>query len=181
MITNKLNIKKTNKANQIVVWGLFVLFCFNGVFSFIFFEIKLQSIRHEVKEKIIGQIPDNQLVEIIKPIGFDEHEFEHEGIMYDVVEKKEQNGKVILLCFADLNETELNHKLDKQIELNLDKNPVKNGKNQKIIDFVKTVYDEFQIPRFEFKNHFSHSKNPFIYLIFIKKITLSILSPPPQF
>ncbi|MCU0326271.1 MAG: hypothetical protein MUF45_13600 [Spirosomaceae bacterium] len=177
---------ETNKKTLIIlqkslVWFLFGLFVFNNFISFIFLESQLIIARKEVKEKIISKISKNHLVEITKPLGFDEYEFELDGIMYDVVEKQEKGGQLVLLCFADLNETELNHKLDKQIEKNLDSNPIKNGKNKKIIDFVKIFYEEVFFEKISFLDCQSATKTNYEYHQFSGDITISIPLPPPKY
>ena len=48
----------------------------------------------------------------------EENEFRFKGEMYDVVERKEVNGKFLLLCIPDKKETQLLHEFQKQTEKN---------------------------------------------------------------
>lgn len=180
MLKPETNKKTPFLLQKSLVWFLFCLFIFNNFISFLFLESQIIIARKEVKEKIISKIPKNHLVEIIKPLGFDEHEFELDGIMYDVVEKKESDGQLVLLCFADLNETELNHKLDKQIEKNLDSNPIKNGKDKKIIDYVKVIYDEVFFENISFLIYQSATKSNFKYHQSSSEVSINTPSPPPK-
>jgi hypothetical protein len=99
--------------------------------------------------------------------------------MYDVVRQKTINGKVILLCFEDKKETQLNHTIDASIKRDFSKNPL--GKNQqKLIDFLHQIYISSNIPHFLFfaqntnNQYFTYKSRLLFEIIFI-------ISPPPQF
>ncbi len=174
---NKPTVKSTIvKFLAIVLFGIFII---NTSLCFIFFEVKRMAIRHEIKHNTLQQLTDNQLVVFSKNENFDKEEFEHNGIMYDVVRQETVNGKEILLCFEDKKETQLNRAVEASIKKDLANSPIKNTQ-QKLINFLKLSFIPFQEFTFYFLK--KPTSKQFFYLsqtIFLTFI--NVLSPPPDF
>jgi hypothetical protein len=174
---NKLQKKQT--FTQLLAGCLFAIFLINTIFCFIFFEVKRIAIRHEIKHKILQQLTDNQLVIFSKTENFDKDEFEHNGIMYDVVRQETINGKVVLLCFEDKKETQLNHSIEASVKKDLANSPIKNTQ-QKLINFLKLSFISFQKFTFSFLRK-PTSKQFYDFNKIIFSTFVNVLSPPPDF
>ncbi|MFN3490044.1 MAG: hypothetical protein ACK4YV_12965 [Emticicia sp.] len=174
--SNKPSLK--NQYHRLLAGGLFVIFLINSIGCFIYFEIKRKSIRHEIKHSILHKLPDSQLVRIINNDYNDKDEFEINGIMYDVMRKEVRDGQIILWCFEDKKETELNRSIESLVKKDVANNPIK--KTQKIlINFLKTPLDILEKPLFVFQLKVnSHIK--FFFTSLLSTIFLSVASPPPD-
>lgn len=168
-----------NQFRRLLAGGLFVIFLMNSIGSFIYFEIKRKSIRHEIKHSILHKLPDSQLIKIINTDYNDKDEFEMNGIMYDIMRKEVHNGQVILWCFEDKKETELNRSIESLVKKDMANSPIK--KTQKIlINFLKTPLSIFEKPLFIFQlKRNLHTK--FTFTSSLSMIFLSVASPPPDF
>jgi len=80
---------------------------------------KKAQVRHEVKEQMVEGMDRAELVEI--RLGWaemgeleweHEKEFEYQGEMYDVVEKRVEGGEMVFLCWPDQQESALNRQLE---------------------------------------------------------------------
>lgn len=175
--SNKPIVKSTIVKFLAIV--LFVIFIINTTLCFIFFEVKRMSIRHEIKHNILKQLPDNQLVRFTKNKDFKKDEFEFNGVMYDVVRRETINSKVILHCFEDKKETQLNHAIEASVKKKLANSPIKNTQ-QKLINFIKIPFTSFESYAFYFNKKFSSKRsfNPIEVSITAIKV---IPTPPPDF
>jgi hypothetical protein len=96
-----------------------------GYFSY--FEVSKVKISNEVKTFIKNGVPKDQLVPFIfsiqdyQNLKWKKHlkEFKYKDHLYDVVDKKNKNGKVILSCLSDIKETNLFHNLDQLVSKKL--------------------------------------------------------------
>jgi hypothetical protein len=96
-----------------------------GYFSY--FEISKMKISNEVKTYIKNGVPKDQLIPFtftvqeyqniqwIKPLK----EFKYKQHLYDVVDKKSENGQIILSCLSDVKETNLFQNLDQIVSKKL--------------------------------------------------------------
>lgn len=167
-----------NKCQRLLTWGIFVIFITNSIGCFVFFEIKRKSIRHEIKHCILHKLPDSQLVRIINNKYNNKDEFEINGIMYDVMRKEVIDSQVILLCFEDKKETELNRSIESLVKKDMANIPIK--KTQKIlINFLKTPLNILEKPLFIF-NFAIHSHKKSLFCSLLSTIFLSVASPPPD-
>ncbi len=167
-----------NKCHQLLAGGLFIIFLINSIGCFIYFEIKRKSIRHEIKHSILHKLPDSQLVRIINDDYNDKDEFETNGIMYDVMRKEVRNGQVILWCFEDKKETELNRSIESLIKNDMANSPIK--KTQKLLlNFLKTPLNILEKPLFIFKLK-TNPPTKFLFTLSLSTIFLSVTSPPPD-
>lgn len=175
--SNKPTVKSTIvKFLAMVLFGIFLI---NTTFCFIFFEVQRIAIRHEIKHNILRQLTDNQLVKFTKNKNFNKDEFEINGVMYDVVRQETINGKVILLCFEDKKETQLNHSIEASVKKDLANSPIKNTQ-QKLINFLKLPFTSFESISFYFSK-IVKSKRSFSLIEVIITTIKVIPSPPPDF
>ncbi|WP_255037799.1 hypothetical protein [Lacihabitans soyangensis] len=144
------------------------------------YTFKLYEVRYEVKEMLFKKIPKESLISIEKPLGFDNREFEYEGVMYDVVEVKIEKDKKILFCFADIKETELGLNFEKNLDFLWSKNPVRKDVSSKLVDFFKSILSYHKLPKFYI---FSLKINKVEFLSIITNTIeehFSIHLPPPE-
>lgn len=142
-------LRQKRTITQLIAGCLFSIFFLNSIVSFLVFEIKRREIRHEIKHGILNKLPDSQLFAFTIPENFDKNEFEYNGVMYDVIRKKSENGKVVFLCFEDRKETELNRSIEATVKNDLANSPIK--KTQKLlIKFIKTSFIPFDSFEFAF-------------------------------
>jgi len=173
---NKPSLK--NKCHQLLAGGLFVIFLTNSIGCFIYFEIKRKSIRHEIKHSILHKLSDSQLVRIINEEYNKKDEFEMNGIMYDVMRTEVHDSQVILWCFEDKKETELNHSIESLVKKDIANSPIK--KTQEIlIKFLKTPLNVLEKPFFTFQLKI-YLPTKFFFTSSLSTIFLSVSSPPPD-
>ncbi|MCU0433128.1 MAG: hypothetical protein MUC87_06730 [Bacteroidia bacterium] len=80
--------------------------------------------RHKVKSQILHSLPENRLIHIslsneqLATAEFkdDGKEIAWQGRMYDIVSVKAENGKIVLRCFDDTDETLLVWRMNKMNE-----------------------------------------------------------------
>ncbi len=109
-----------------------------------------------------------------------EWEFEYQGQMYDVVERKIDNDTTILICFWDQEETHLKNELRKLLVNHSNDQPWKKERQQRLQTFYKSLFAE---PYAEEKDVFSFSRSHKLnipYLIFPSDPERSPPSPPPD-
>lgn len=167
-----------NQFHRLLAGILFSIFLINSIGCFIYFEIKRKTIRHEIKHSILHKLPDSQLIRIINDDYIDKDEFELNGIMYDVMRKEVRDGQVIIWCFEDKKETELNRSIELLIKNDMANSPI--NKTQKIlINFLKTPLSILEKPLFIFRSKLNlHLK--FFFITSLTTIFLKVASPPPD-
>jgi hypothetical protein len=105
--------------------------------------------RHKVKHEILQAIPDHQLVDVVlSPTQVKNARFKDKGKeifwngrMYDIIKKRIENGKLILRCFDDGDETILALRAQKAGE-----ESSKNTFNTILRQFVLIGTDELSKP-----------------------------------
>ena len=176
-------IKKNRKINRIQIFSLWLflfIFLFKVFFSPLIYSLELTYIQYDVKENILQKIPDSTLVKIYKASDFDDHEFELDGKMYDVVRYEMNGDEKILYCFEDESETALNLNIKRALTLSLTHHPFQKDISLKIQNIINSVFSFMPFPAFNL------AKLPFSAIFLKLRITnfssrfLSILSPPPQ-
>ena len=115
------------KAAAILIL-LVIVFQMIGVF--LLFKAKQIEIRQEVKMRIKTGVPESELTvltfdtpKINELKWIKDYEFSYKGQMYDIVETRVVNNKIIYLCLPDYQETKLFKNLNKIVgnELGKDK------------------------------------------------------------
>ncbi len=148
--------------------------------------------RHEIKEEMIEFLknkPDDKLVTefridlndkktLDKFEWEEEHEFRLDGEMYDVIEKKAENGALIIRCVNDRKESDLVRAYQ---EINKDRQDNSSSKNPSAIlfklmgaNFIVLTHNEFL---------FSTNREIIFYDTFSDNIPsqcLDVLIPPPK-
>jgi hypothetical protein len=146
----------------------------------IVFYLQLRQVKSEMKSNI------NKLKssEIISVFSFEQtkaaelewkedHEFRFNGELYDVIEKRFENGKLIIRCISDKNET----KLIEDYKKNTEKNTPGNASLIQLLTshFTSTNFYIPLIPQKDFKNFLC------IYSFILTARTIDLLTPPPKF
>lgn len=155
--------------------------------TYSYLHIKNKAIRREIKWKIIEGIDRNELEiltftneEIDTELKWKhDHEFEYNGQMYDVVERKSEAGKVTFWCWLDHEETRLSKKLKYLLNDALGSDAQRKNRENKLIQFLKDLFynlidsnkwQDFGIDLNKFTAFSSSYTSPF----------LSVGSPPPD-
>lgn len=113
-----------------------------------------------------------------KPEWEDEHEFRLHGKMYDVIEKKEVDGKLVVRCISDDKETTLMAKYEDLLEKQLGKNS-----KERTASLIKLLTSPYTIPSSFFQTAFvdpirklSPHRQPEI-----ATVCRDVITPPPRF
>jgi hypothetical protein len=117
-------------VRKIIQFGFLLLFTYQLVGFFAFFEMERFFIRTEIKKAIKLSLPENQLIdfhftekEFTKLHWFESHEFTFNGRFYDVVRKSKTNGIWHFQCIDDSQESKLFASLSSACSENLTSTP----------------------------------------------------------
>lgn len=156
-----------------------------GVFSYL--SIEKKQVQKNVKRKIMNGIDKDELIymtfsreELSTKLNWKHSkEFELNGEMYDIVERKETQDSAFYWVWWDKEETELNRRVKRLAAEIFGQNPDHQEKNQVVQQFYKSLFFENQwgLDDKQFENS---SKNKFYYLKKRTQMHKEVLSPPPK-
>ena len=165
-----------------------LLFCFGAPFygTCFFLQHQKHVVKKEIKRQIIAGIDKKELVHL-KFSGSELHaelywehekEFEYAGEMYDVVKQKTIGDTIHFWCWPDHQETGLNQMLRKLVNDNFENNPVNKESQEKINNFLKSLYpvESFYWLSFLFQGKQSFS----VYISYYTSPFIPNSSPPPE-
>jgi hypothetical protein len=106
----------------------------------------------------------------------DGKEFELNDEMYDVIEKRTENGKIIIVCIGDKNETALIKKFEKL------RDEARGSAQSKSNTIEKLLFSSFFASDLSYLFVVDNQSSPqFVYPpSFISSINREVLTPPPQ-
>jgi len=145
------------------------------------FTIEQYRIKEEIKEKIINNLPDNEL-SIVKILSCDNEkitwleegkEFRFNGNMFDVVKVKKSAGVTYYYCFNDENESRLFLNLDKLVKDQTDNSQSKTTQKKQEITYY---FNEILFSQYLAETPIIYFNYPTSY----QSITREVLSPPPR-
>lgn len=112
------------------------------------------------------------------PVWENENEFSFKGEMYDVIEKKELNGNLVISCISDKKETSLIKDFEKDLSGNTS-NKNSNGNADQLIKLLTMPYLAF--PN-QTNLHYQVCLQvyPGHYSLHFSQHNQDILTPPPQ-
>lgn len=107
-----------------------------------------REVRHEVKEKLLADLPKEALVllkftqqEAEAQLDWEhEGEFEYQGQMYDLVEQEVRGDTLYFWCWPDQKETQLNQQLSQLTQNILMKIPQRQEKQLQLEYFYKSLF-----------------------------------------
>lgn len=106
----------------------------------------------------------------------DGNEFEMNDEMYDVIEKRWENGKTIIVCISDKNETALIKKFEKL------RDQAQGASQSKSNTILKLMFSPFFVSDLNYS--FAPDRQSNLHFLyppsFISSINREILTPPPQ-
>ena len=161
--------------------ALVLVFFYSFIGFYLNFVIEQTVIKEQVNEKIIQNLPDNDLT-IIRISSWEnrkitwleeEKEFRLEGILYDVVKIKKEKGSICYYCFCDVKESKLFANLDKLVRDQSDHSKSKTNLNKQ---HINVFFHEIILPR-ELTESPVHYCN---YTSVYKSLLSDVLSPPPR-
>ena len=151
--------------------------------------IEREEIREKIEQKIIKSLKKSDLIcivandENLPKIIWErpEKEFHFEGSLYDVAYVETVLGVDYYYCLSDKDETILEAKIDKLLENQTDKFPLRN-QSKRMLHFLSEPLLKYNKPVFQF-NYFINKNTPiFTQLTFFYLSNLvSKLKQPPQF
>ena len=161
--------------------ALLLVFFYGIIGFYLNFEIEQCRIKEEIKEKIINNLPDNELT-ILKVTACENEriewteqgkEFRYKGEMFDLVKVKQVNGITIYYCFCDSKENKLLSCLDKLVKEQCDHSQSRSVQKKQVINYY------FQ------EGVFSQSLpvspvHYFPYTSAYKYICPEVITPPPR-
>ncbi len=113
-----------------------------------FLKVQQLHIRHEVKEKLIDQLPDSMLI-LFKftpdqrgqnSAGIrwhDKNEFRYRGLMYDIVRSEAHGDSLYFYCFEDSRETLHMARLECTVRNELENHPGQKSGNLLLLRWLK--------------------------------------------
>ena len=106
----------------------------------------------------------------------DGNEFEMNDEMYDVIEKHRENGKTIVVCISDKNETALIKKFEKL------RDQAQGSSQSQSNTILKLMFSPFFVSDLNYSFVLGRQSNlQFLYPpSFISSVNREILTPPPQ-
>ena len=160
--------------------ALVLVFFYSFIGFYLNFAIEQYVIKEQVKEKIIRNLPDNELtiIRISSHVNGkitwieDGKEFRLEGNLYDVVKIKEEKGSISYYCFCDVKESKLLANLDNLVKDQSDHSKSKTNLNKQHIN----VFFQQILPSFGLTESTIHYCN---YTSIYKLIYTETQSPPP--
>ncbi len=161
--------------------SLVFLFLYSTVGFYLNFTLEQCRIKEEIKEKILGNTDEHELV-LLKISSFDQYkvqwteegkEFRYEGEMFDLTKIKRGTDTTFYYCFCDSRETKLLSHLDKLVKEQSDRSPSRSIQKKLVFNFY------FQQ---DFLSLFIQ-ESPVRYLTILSAynfVNPDILTPPPQ-
>lgn len=140
-----------------------------------------------MKHKIINGVDRNDLVFMKLSLSESqeklkwEHskEFEYNGEMYDVVNKRIEGDSILFWLWWDNKETLLNKKLDRSFAGIWENNDKNKRQKKYLVDFSKTLF--FETPfSLQFSRCYSIDKLGCVFAFSLPHLSLDTPSPPPK-
>lgn len=151
--------------------------------AFLYIEISKEIVREEIRSNM--QIESDQLVKIsftstqVKEIYWESSdEFEFRDKAYDIVKQEKKGNQTIYWCWMDIEETELNKKLNQLLSFELNNHkPIKDQK-EVFNQFIKSLFyqnNEDLTGVIGIKNKLNST-----YLEKLKSTYIDTACPPPK-
>ena len=172
----------------VAILSVFLLLVQSGGYL-LFFKAEQVRIRHEVKEKIIESLPDDQLVVLVFSKSsqtfltaegrfINDHEIRSDEIMYDVVRTEIEGDHILYYCFADHQESTLVKNLDLLIDRTTQQHPTTLQHLQLLQHVIQPYFPSIAANCQLFPKTISNSLPP--YLFPLKTWCKLRETPPPQ-
>lgn len=151
----------------------------------------LQYARSEVKKEVSERMDEGIAPKELVTLTFDpgelskirwehEREFEYQGQMYDVVEKKVDGDRTIFICWWDHEETRLKKELNRLLAHQNNDQPWSKDQQKRLDQFEKNLFSELD-GLGKKRPHFFHKRlSPFRYFFSHTSPFRSPPTPPPD-
>ncbi len=153
-----------------------------------FVSIEKQRIKKDVKEKIVSGLDKNELSLIALSVKEAEYklrwehsrEFEYNGTMYDIVEKKESADSLFFWCWEDHEETSLNRKLSSMVNREIGSDKSLQSRYLAFSGFFSSLFSPVEKPKVDL--NLSGEENYFsCYKINYLSLRKAPEPPPPKY
>jgi hypothetical protein len=164
---------------------LFVML-FQTAGYFFVFKTQQHKIRREIKQQIKAGVPEAELVlfKILegKPNPafqrVEEHEFRHDGKMYDIVRQESHGDTTWYFCLADEKETRLFANLDELVKQDMAGNPQHRKQVDELLRLLGVLYFSHKIADFFVCSNSQRAATFFCFSL--KTWDFSPATPPPE-
>jgi len=113
-----------------------------------------------------------------KPEWENSHEFSYGGEMYDVIDKKNENGELVILCINDKQESRLIKEYEK-INIGAQGAPSSKNKSTVLLKLIGSAFIMIKLP--VFPDAIAQTKLlPGYYTGVLSPGAVDVLTPPPQ-
>lgn len=131
---------------QFVAIILFIFVLLQTAGYLFVFKLQQHEIRQEIKRQIKAGVPEGELV--LFKLANTAHlswiihgrEFRSNGVMYDVVRKESDGDTTRYYCLSDEQETQLFAQLDEAVARDMNQNPARQQKLERILQAFGTLY-----------------------------------------
>jgi hypothetical protein len=138
---------KINTVRSFIGISLLVFLTLPFVGTYIWLQQERAEVKRTVSEKIEEGLEPKELVtlkfseeELSELLWEHEREFEYNGQMYDVVEKRIQGDTIVYICWWDHEETRLKEEMKKLLAGKGQDVPFRNDQQQRIDTFGKNLF-----------------------------------------
>lgn len=160
--------------------SILLLTCLSLTFAgyHLVFYIQRAALKSEMKAFLKDQKTHKDVVQIsfsaeeLKQLEWEgDDEFCFEGEMYDVIQKKEDGNRIVVLCIPDKNETALLNEYQKTHRRN-----TSNSATAQLfsIHFVLPDNYSLQLPQKNIEKYFAH------YFFNLQNLASTVIPPPPD-
>ena len=165
--------------------SILLLILFLNIIGYHFiFQVQQYKVKEDMREHINSEDIRNatelrfSLADLTKLKWEDENEFTFNGEMYDVIQKNESNGELILQCIKDKKETHLVNnyaKLSKETQ----GDPSSKNKSTVLLKLITGIFIQTEQPVISLPS-FINEKNENTLCDALSSRIKEILIPPPQ-
>lgn len=154
--------------------------------TYFYLHLKRSSLRRELKWELANRLDKESLV-LLTFARTDsasihwkhDKEFEHKGLMFDIVHRSSQGDSLLYWCWPDHQETQLNKQLDRLFTDALHHNPWRNKRKTELFNFLKKWKNTEALAINAFFTK-TTSTPSFILSPFLDRLSEAPPSPPPR-
>lgn len=145
-----------------------------------------KKVKRDVKAMMVSGMDKSELTRL----EFDMHtvlhslkwehsdEFEHNGVMYDIMYRKYENGKVVYHCWKDKVETALNSRLEELSLIAFGKDEKRKNQTDLLSSFIGSLFFESNDLLFPYAPY-AYSDCTSVYRYNYSEFDIQIPTPPP--
>lgn len=145
-----------------------------------------KKIKSDVKKMMVSEMDKSELTRlefdmqtVMHSLKWEHsHEFKYQGVMYDIMYRKYENGKVVYHCWKDKVETALNSRLHDLSLIAFSKDEKQKNQTELLSSYVSSLFHEYShinIP----SATFAYKDCTVSYVKFLSEQSTQVPTPPP--